>query len=295
MIDYSSGSGSSTLVFNYIVQAGDNSVDLDYVATTSLVFNDGTIVDAAGNSANLTLSTPGTAGSLGHSKNIVVDTQSPTITNVIATTPDGTYGEGEKIYIKVIFSEVVNVVTTLGTPSLALNTGGTATYFSGTGTDQIIFEYIVLSGHSTGDLDYDSNSALALNSGSIMDAAGNNADLTLEEPGDPGSLGDNSAIVINTSKSSGYMPLSDKNLILESTTVVSLYPNPSKGLININVEGSSRSIGSVVVFDSFGRLVYSDSNVSGSIFELNLNIAPGIYILKIEVDGIEHTKRFVIQ
>ncbi|WP_141655444.1 hypothetical protein, partial [Roseivirga seohaensis] len=45
--NYFSGSGGSTLTFNYIVQAGDVSADLDYVATNSLTLNSGTIKDGA--------------------------------------------------------------------------------------------------------------------------------------------------------------------------------------------------------------------------------------------------------
>ncbi|WP_221405252.1 hypothetical protein, partial [Roseivirga seohaensis] len=45
--DYTSGSGSNTLTFNYTVQSGDVSADLDYVATNSLTLNGGTIKDGA--------------------------------------------------------------------------------------------------------------------------------------------------------------------------------------------------------------------------------------------------------
>src|SRR5205814_3166348 len=39
VVNYASGSGSSTLTFTYTVQAGDTSADLDYVATTALGLN----------------------------------------------------------------------------------------------------------------------------------------------------------------------------------------------------------------------------------------------------------------
>ena len=79
-VNYSSGSGSTTLVFTYTVQAGDTSSDLDYVATTSLALNSGTIRDAALNDATLTLATPGATNSLGANKAIVIDTTAPTVT-----------------------------------------------------------------------------------------------------------------------------------------------------------------------------------------------------------------------
>ena len=72
-VDYSSGSGTATLTFNYTVAAGNTSADLDYAATTSLALNGGTITDAATNNATLTLAAPGAAGSLGANKDIVID------------------------------------------------------------------------------------------------------------------------------------------------------------------------------------------------------------------------------
>ena len=45
VVEYSSGTGTSTLTFNYTVAAGHSSSDLDYVATSSLALNSGTIKD----------------------------------------------------------------------------------------------------------------------------------------------------------------------------------------------------------------------------------------------------------
>ncbi|OQY30813.1 MAG: hypothetical protein B6I38_06815 [Anaerolineaceae bacterium 4572_5.1] len=71
---YSSGSGSDTLTFDYTVQNGDVSADLDYVSTNSLSLNGGSIIGAVGD-ADLTLPSPGTPGSLGDNKDIVIDNQ----------------------------------------------------------------------------------------------------------------------------------------------------------------------------------------------------------------------------
>ena len=81
-INYASGSGTSTLVFNYTVQAGDTNSDLDYVANNSLT---GTITDAATNTANLTLANPNTAGSLRANKDLDIDTTTPSGTIVLAS------------------------------------------------------------------------------------------------------------------------------------------------------------------------------------------------------------------
>ena len=82
MVDYSSGTGSNTLTFNYTIGSGHTSSDLDYKATNSLALNGGTIKDAALNNATLTLASPGATNSLGDNKALIVDTSVPTISSV---------------------------------------------------------------------------------------------------------------------------------------------------------------------------------------------------------------------
>ena len=88
VINYVSGSGTTSLTFTYTVQSGDSSTDLDYVSTSALALNGGSIADTAGNTATLTLPTPGAAGSLSANKALVI-TWSPTKV-VSARTPVGT-------------------------------------------------------------------------------------------------------------------------------------------------------------------------------------------------------------
>src|SRR5207244_2531865 len=79
-------------------------------------------------------------------------------------------------------------VTVTGTPRLTLNSGATVNYASGSGTDTLTFTYTIAAGQNSADLDYASASALALNGGTIRDAAANNAMLTLPVPGGAGTL-----------------------------------------------------------------------------------------------------------
>ena len=109
VVDYSSGTGSNTLTFNYTIGAGHTSSDLDYKATSSLALNSGTIRDAVLNDATLTLASPGAANSLGDNKALIVDTTVPTVTGVTSTTGNDSYKQGETIAITVVFSETVNV------------------------------------------------------------------------------------------------------------------------------------------------------------------------------------------
>ncbi|WP_445244739.1 FG-GAP-like repeat-containing protein, partial [Microcoleus sp. OTE_8_concoct_300] len=99
--NYASGSDTTALTFNYVVQAGDTSADLEYLATNALTLNGGTIketVDTAFD-AILTLPALASANSLGGSKAIVInqalpiDNIAPTValTSTSATTVNGLF------------------------------------------------------------------------------------------------------------------------------------------------------------------------------------------------------------
>ncbi|MFC7516519.1 DUF4347 domain-containing protein [Herbaspirillum sp. GCM10030257] len=190
VVNYASGSGTSTLTFNYTVQAGDTSADLDYLSTGALALNSGTVKDAAGNNAPLTLSTPGSAGSLSANKAIIVDGVAPVVSSVNVPA-DATYKTDDTLDFTVTFSEVVAVN---GTPRLALDIGGTtkyATYLSGTGTSAAVFRYTVESG-LTDTNGISLNGLIDLNGGTLQDGAGNIVTLALD------GVGSTAAVLINS-------------------------------------------------------------------------------------------------
>lgn len=169
---YHSGSGTSAIVFRYTVQSGDT--DADGIAIGALTLNSGTINDAATNAANLTLN------SVGATTGVLVDTTSPTVSSV-AVPANGTYGTSKNLDFTVTFSRAVTVT---GTPEIALTIGTTtkyATYLSGSGSTTLTFRYTVAAGDA--DADGISVGALSLNSGTINDAYGNAATLTLNSVG----------------------------------------------------------------------------------------------------------------
>lgn len=71
---YTGGSGSGTLTFDYTVQQGDNSFDLEYQSTAALSLNAATIRSSSNDDAVLTLPTPGSAQSLSGQHSLVVNT-----------------------------------------------------------------------------------------------------------------------------------------------------------------------------------------------------------------------------
>ena len=123
VVNYTSGSGTNTLTFNYTIQSGNESSDLDYLSTTALVLNGGTIRDGAGNDAILILPSPGTAGSLGANKAIVILATLPVSLNQFAAKLQSngevilswdTHSENNNNYFEVLRSTNNNQFTLLG-------------------------------------------------------------------------------------------------------------------------------------------------------------------------------------
>lgn len=181
---YIGGSGSNTLTFRYIVQAGDEVADLDYASTTALSLNSGTIKNATNDDAILTLPTVGGANSLGAQHNIAIDGIAPEISSVTPP-PVATYLAGQHLDLTVNYSENVVVNTTGGTPYLTIIVGGSArqaAYLSGTGTGALVFRYTA----QPGDLvptGIGIGATLTPNGGTLQDPAGNAASVLLQNLG----------------------------------------------------------------------------------------------------------------
>ena len=175
------GSGSTALLFRYIVRTGD--YDGDGVAVNADSLRAGTIRDRAGNEWDDALRrVPPLAAQREHKVNSGTDIDPPTvrdrgvrITSAPANSALATYALGEVINVEIAFSEVVHVA---GQPSLALSIGPNvrpARYASGSGTSNLTFAYTV----QAGDVDNDGISIgpgpATLTGGAIRDDGGNPA------------------------------------------------------------------------------------------------------------------------
>ncbi|MDQ6422917.1 S-layer homology domain-containing protein [Paenibacillus sp. LHD-117] len=162
----------SLLTFKYTVQAGDN--DANGIALGALSLNGGTIRDAAGNNAVLTLQ-----GGIDTS-GIIVDTTPPSVNSLVAETTSGLYKAGDDLTFKVTFQEPVTVT---GTPRIGLDIGDQdrfANYVSGSGTNQLTFSYTVQAGDDDANgISFLTPGPIGLNGGMIRDAAGHDAILTV--------------------------------------------------------------------------------------------------------------------
>ena len=159
-------STATSLVFDYTVAAGQNTAAL---AVTGNSQRRHAITDGAGNAANLT----GANGPLPTA--VQIETTAPTVTAVADTASGSDLTVGGTMAITLTMSEAVNVV---GTPALALNDGGTATYDAAHSTaTSLVFDYTVAAGQNTAALAVTGNN-LNGSTIAITDGAGNAANLT---------------------------------------------------------------------------------------------------------------------
>ena len=220
------GSTSLTLRFTEVVSGAPDGSDFAIVVdsasvavTTFSLSGDGlsatlTLASAVGSSSTVTLDYTQSAtgskqlkdaagnaiASIGDPVSVAVSR--PTVTSISSDKASGSYAAGETIDIKLGLTEVVTVDTTSGTPTLKLELGATdrtASYQSGTGTNELTFRYVVQAGDLSSDLDYHATDPFKLNSGTIKDGDGNNVITTLPTAGSAGSLSSVEAIIIDAS------------------------------------------------------------------------------------------------
>jgi large repetitive protein len=110
------------------------------------------------------------------------DTTAPTVSTVAITGATGiqanTLNAGDVVSVTVTMNDATTVT---GTPQLALDIGGTpvlANYASGSGTAALVFNYTILAGQTDANGISITLNGLALNGGTLTDAAGNAATLT---------------------------------------------------------------------------------------------------------------------
>jgi hypothetical protein len=75
-------------------------------------------------------------------------------------------------------------------------------------------------------------------------------------------------------------------------TNMTIFPNPSKG--NITLQAQTKENAQISVYDILGKEVYRTSQSLNS--DINLkNLRSGVYLLRLEADGKQITKRLIIE
>ena len=205
---YISGTGSTALLFRYTVEPDD--ADKDGIKLVSpFNSNTATIKDEAGNNATLTLS------NIGALSKISINPVTAAVSNVII--PDnGIYKAGDTLAFIVNFTEKVFVSAANVTPSLKLTIGNTsrhAFYQNGSGTNSLLFSYVIQPGEEDSS-GIKMNTGISLNNGLLKDLFGNNVPILLNNnPGTNGILVDAVLPSIKT------VTVPDKNIYKESDTL----------------------------------------------------------------------------
>ena len=178
------GSGSSSLVFRYVVQSTDLDSDGISIGANALTLNSGTINDGGGSPATLTIGTLAINNFSGATVNGAGMTAPAVGAVSIVSTPltGNFYGQVEAIDVRVTF---VRPVLVTGTPQLAIRIGSTdrqANFLSISAGRLLTFRYRVQPSDSdNGGISVAAN-ALTLNNGSINDARDGTTAATLTIP-----------------------------------------------------------------------------------------------------------------
>jgi len=194
-------------------------------------------------------------------------TGSPTISSVTTSHADGNFKSGEVINFNVTYSEAVNVAGS--NPTLALNSGGTATYTSGTGSDTLVFSYTVGTSDNSADLSYTATSSLTT-AGTIKSVS-DDTDTTNDLP-DPSIFLAAHALVIDTIAPNLAAPFGDglSDYVLPvSTSIFINFVTPiatsSKVLVeNAIINGSDSVVGYSWGPDNSVMSVFTDSSTTAT-------------------------------
>ncbi|WP_457941735.1 Ig-like domain-containing protein [Olivibacter sp. SA151] len=239
--EYVSGSGTDAITFNYTVQAGDLSHDLDYLSTTALRLNGAVIRNGALVDADLTLPNTGGPNSLAGQHDIVVDGVTPVSTLVIVPN-NGYYRMGSSLNFTVNFNEPVTVS---GNPYLNLTIGEAlvqATYVAGSGTSTLAFSYAVQSG----DLDLDGITLAGIigNASVMQDAAGNEASAMLNNV--PSTAG----IFVNTIQPSVTLSTEASSPVSSPFTVIATFSEAVTGFTLEDIIRSNATLSNLQTNDN---------------------------------------------
>ena len=133
--NFSGRNGSNTLQFTYTVQSGDVSSDLDYFSTTAFDLSEGSIgIIESPDIPDLTLPTPGEAGSLSANNDLVIGSINQAPSAVTLTNRTAALREDTDTTTRIKVADINVTDDDLGTNTLGL-TGADAANFEIEGTE----------------------------------------------------------------------------------------------------------------------------------------------------------------
>ena len=239
-----------TLTLTPAVEHGETGITLSYVVPTGMGASP--IQDSAGNDAEALVSHPVT--------NETPEMTAPTVSSIAIASDAGTdriYVPGDRIEAAVTFNETVKVT---GAPQLMLEVGGAgkaATYYGSGSGKVLVFTHTVADGESDTDGVLIEANQLSLNSGTIKDAADNEAVL------------DHQAVAADTRhRVDGVKPklATVGGAAVNLATITLTYDEPLDG-------SSTPPAGAFTVAGGTQTRMVTDVEISGSAVELTLDSA----------------------
>ena len=183
----------TTLIFIYAVVAADYDLDGVSIAADVLSLNGATIKEQ-GSDTDASLSHAALSDQSGHRINsmLAIIGDGVSVISTPAAVAD-IYGLGEIIAFSATFHTAVMVDTTHGVPGMTMKFSSPGleedrflVYTRGSGSDTLVFQYVVQAGDIDDDGLFMSDDALSLNGGAIWDASGRAVILDHARPGDNG-------------------------------------------------------------------------------------------------------------
>jgi hypothetical protein len=165
-VSYASGTGTATLLWTYVVTSAVSGVAGQVALVPEVQLNGGTLVDANSIPINAFFTSPNTSS-------VIIDGVVPTITGMTGPANGTHLVTTNVVTLTATFSKAVTVT---GSPEIQLNiTSGNkqAVYATGSGTNTLTFTYPVVVGDSCTAGNFSVHSPLNLNSGTMLDEAGN--------------------------------------------------------------------------------------------------------------------------
>lgn len=242
---YTVGSGTGTLTFDYTVQSGDTSSDLD---VTSLDLNGGTIADNTGNSASIFA----VSNLLSANKDIIVDGSAPLLTTstVNGTSMVLTYNKSLNTTPPAAF-----VVTVDGSSRNVSNVAVSGTTVNLTLASAVTSGQMVMVSYTPG-------------ANPIRDLAGNNAGSLTNRNVTNSTGGDTTAPTLSTSTVNGASLVLTYNESLNTASV------PAAIAFAVRVAGSARTVNTVAVSGVTVTLTLASAVTSGQTVNMDYTV-PG--------------------
>lgn len=93
----------------------------------------------------------------------------------------------------------------------------------------------------------------------------------------------------------GCSSLLNKAKLNSPIETISIYPNPSNGHVVVDLHPLQQTIKQLMVYNLLGELVYQSNFHPTNSKDLNLQLANGIYLIKVQTTQKEYTKKIIIE